>query len=680
MGFLTLFFAILFLELIFLGLIGSLTLNSLLLCNFCFGFIACAYLYFKKTPMRWEVSQKTNPKLLRGLALSFMILIPASVILLRHFYALYQIPLEYDNLAYHLPIVVEWLKLGHMREIFYSPFAGPLGYYPSNFELLDLWTFLLWKGDLLVNHINLPLSAFLAFALFQMGRAWNFKSTESALLILLFFSLPVVFHQVGTPQVDLFFCLTFVLSCYFLNEYSKNKSLSELFLFALASGLFLGTKYLAVPYFAPLLTLAVILTFNENFKTKHRGKIAWGALLVACGALLGGGYWYVRNWILAGNPIFPAEVSLGSFTLFQGYYGYTDKIFGLSLLENVKSWETLYSFIKTYTSMTGLSLFAMLLLPCIYFLSLLPKWKQIRRANKTFLLLITGMILYFFLYWKAPYTFKDLIPNVRYSFMFLILGIFIIGWISSRMKFLRYFILPALVLSSIANFKFFILEKYNPDAHVTINENILIGLPLEDHHKLIFLFFVILVVSTIFSIYAFHKNARRIGASIGVLVFLGSTWLLSLTQFERENIHSIFYPTWEQSGNPTRILWKVFEVDDWLSNNIPNANLAYAGFHSPYPLYGRDQSRIASYVNINECTSCRYIDYKNSADSIRRDPNETNWISNLSILNKNVLVLYLGDFYGSIYSYENDFVQNHPERFELIYSLEDFLVYAIKTP
>ncbi len=70
-----------------------------------------------------------------------------TILLLRYTNALFQIPLEYDNVAYHLPFVVEWFKSGNLLDIYYSAYAGPLGYYPSNYELLDLWVLLPFGKD-----------------------------------------------------------------------------------------------------------------------------------------------------------------------------------------------------------------------------------------------------------------------------------------------------------------------------------------------------------------------------------------------------------------------------------------------------------------------------------------------------------------------------------------------------
>ena len=33
-----------------------------------------------------------------------------------------------------------------------------------------------------------------------------------------------------------------------------------------------------------------------------------------------GGYWYIKNWVLYNNPVYPMDVSLFNITLFKGSY------------------------------------------------------------------------------------------------------------------------------------------------------------------------------------------------------------------------------------------------------------------------------------------------------------------------------------------------------------------------
>jgi hypothetical protein len=93
-------------------------------------------------------------------------------------------------------------------------------------------------------------------------------------------------------------------------------SVSVLFLFLailrgdtkywIMSGIFYGfallTSYLAI-YVAPFLVIALIYHFIKN-KTERRANMKI-VLLLGASALIIGGVWYLRNWVLLGNPIYP---------------------------------------------------------------------------------------------------------------------------------------------------------------------------------------------------------------------------------------------------------------------------------------------------------------------------------------------------------------------------------------
>jgi hypothetical protein len=70
-----------------------------------------------------------------------------------------------------------------------------------------------------------------------------------------------------------------------------------------ALGLLLATKYTALMSL-PLLLIAADAPFRAGWRWRQ-----WCVMLL-CIALLAGP-WYLRNWILAGNPIFPEAVNLG---------------------------------------------------------------------------------------------------------------------------------------------------------------------------------------------------------------------------------------------------------------------------------------------------------------------------------------------------------------------------------
>ena len=97
-----------------------------------------------------------------------------------------------------------------------------------------------------------------------------------------------------------------------------------------AVGLFFATKYTAMLN-APVLLLAIDAPWRAGWR--------WKRYLIAIGMIaLLAGPWFVRNWVLTGNPIYPTGVSLPGVQIFRG---------GLQMLHSTRLgyslgvWETI---------------------------------------------------------------------------------------------------------------------------------------------------------------------------------------------------------------------------------------------------------------------------------------------------------------------------------------------------
>ena len=71
-------------------------------------------------------------------------------------------------------------------------------------------------------------------------------------------------------------------------------------------------------FITPLLALALIQALRLG--TPASAKMIRVAAIVLLPPLTGG-YWYLRNLIITGNPLYPLEVRLGGHTLWSGWYG-----------------------------------------------------------------------------------------------------------------------------------------------------------------------------------------------------------------------------------------------------------------------------------------------------------------------------------------------------------------------
>ncbi|MFA4891375.1 MAG: hypothetical protein WC604_03435 [Candidatus Gracilibacteria bacterium] len=608
----------------------------------------------------WRNFQFRRPKLNTLLVVVLGVLAVFGIV--EAFNALIQPVWEYDSISYHLPIARFWAVGGDLWRVFFSAYAGPLGYYPGNGELLTLWTILPVGADVLANIQNIFLMFVFAvtgaYLLIRLGvgkvLSWVFP--------LLFLTSPIILKEVGNAHVDLLFALTFLYVILFVYEYVKTKGANFATKYIipvfLAFGLFLGTKYLAVPYaFLPLVIF--VFYFVKNFKRGVRLKMLRCLGFGIVGFVLVGGFWYLRNLIIAGNPVFPAEVKVGSLVLFDGFSGLTDKIMEWSLWNNLASLDfaELKNMALRYVFRTG---FQTLVIGFSYVvLVVMVVVRALKKSfNKIDLLFLFSIPFFFYLYLISPYTYNDFDANIRYSVLTLLTGGSLVVYLMNRVGVagvLRWF-LGVLIAGSVVG-TLWVTLGYSDLPHEIFN------LSFVDEYIWLFTVFVLKIV--LIGVFAFvvfgFKSVQKVGillslALIPLVLFLGNSGISEVRENEKFDVLRHKYPPNFES------LINGFE---WVEREVPDGSkIAYSGFHFHYPLYGAYFQRDAMYVNINNCRDCDYYDYRDSGNGIMTDADINWWFSNLDGLSIDYVMLY--DQVGFM-KFEPSWVQIMSDKFEKVF-------------
>ena len=229
-------------------------------------------------------------------------------------------PTGWDGLVYHLPLAAKWFQGWHLNLISESwKFMMP-----SNGEVFLL--FLLYSGNEHVLSI-----AFLPFYLLGLLVVYGFSlrvgasHDHSVMATIGFGTLPIVLYNTFGGFGDLFGCVFALSSLYFifwilrLQEAQQHIKSRLLALSGLSFGMALGAKYTFVPPFFLFMGAIWLLGMTRNLS----GKFAWREFRQACKecflwggwGLLGSAYWYVRNWLLSGNPMHPMMVIVNDVNL-----------------------------------------------------------------------------------------------------------------------------------------------------------------------------------------------------------------------------------------------------------------------------------------------------------------------------------------------------------------------------
>jgi hypothetical protein len=212
----------------------------------------------------------------------------------------------YDTLSYHLHVPATWM---HERRLSIVPavFGDPSSAYaPANLELWFLFLLAPARSDLLAGVGQLPCAALAATAIVAAIREAG--GTRRAALggALAFLLIPEVWGQIATAMSDLGLAAFLLASLPFaLRLGHGTRPRADLIAAATGIGLAVGSKYAGFMLALPFVAVAGIAV------ARNRRAIGIVGIAPAVGVVLAtGGFWYIRNLVLTGNPFYPVAVPL----------------------------------------------------------------------------------------------------------------------------------------------------------------------------------------------------------------------------------------------------------------------------------------------------------------------------------------------------------------------------------
>lgn len=230
----------------------------------------------------------------------------------------------YDVLSYHLHLPVSWHALGRVTLI-PTPFGDQApAYAPANAELLYALA-IGATGNLRLAHAGqLPFAALAALAIHATARRLGAERVVGFGAALAFLMIPEVWQQAAGAMTDLALASFVLSSLPFADALGPEGRLRDRVALGTALGLAVGTKYVGALMLLPTAVLVLIAARVARARSRPaRGSqtrsLAGTAIVVSAG-LATGGFWYVRNLIVTGDPIFPVTLQLGPWTLARGLY------------------------------------------------------------------------------------------------------------------------------------------------------------------------------------------------------------------------------------------------------------------------------------------------------------------------------------------------------------------------
>jgi hypothetical protein len=216
-----------------------------------------------------------------------------------------------DALTYHLPIPAIWLR-DHRLSLQTIWFFNPANTYsPMAGETFITWLLAPVGNDVVVRYVQMPAMLLLLAAMIEVITGLGMRPGAAALVALAAVLCRAIVAQAALVKDDLFLAAFFMTAVAGLAPPRLADRLGP-WRVGIAAGLFLATKYTALPM-APLLLLAVDAPLRAGWKRRH-----W-LIAVGCVVLLAGP-WYLRNWIVAGNPLYPVTLNLAGIRIFDGLF------------------------------------------------------------------------------------------------------------------------------------------------------------------------------------------------------------------------------------------------------------------------------------------------------------------------------------------------------------------------
>jgi len=242
--------------------------------------------------------------------------------------------LTWDDHSYHAAVSAQWLI---DEKISLVPFSFQ-SYYPLGPELMSIWFMLPFGDDSFVTLSSLMWITIACASIAVICQNTGYSLSIASLLIALLLATPLLQQMAGSfSATDLAGAALMIAAVAISIQPGSRQSggrLPDVILSGGLAGLAVGCKI----YFAPITTLVLLWWLFPPIENRGKQRLLNAGLFISA-ALLCGGYWYLRNWVLSGNPIFPAE-----FGPFSGPFGpeaqsrttawawMTNDIFSLSML------------------------------------------------------------------------------------------------------------------------------------------------------------------------------------------------------------------------------------------------------------------------------------------------------------------------------------------------------------
>ncbi len=240
-------------------------------------------------------STRTSVLTPRGMGIAWLALLAVSLAFTL-WHGVLAFPDDQDSLAYHLPMVDHWIQYDTLRSR-----HGAFWYVPGNQELWTYWLVAAYSGDFYAGLSNAPVVLLLFASASDLMRQLKIPASFRWFAIVSLLANEVVLRQWVTQGNDVAVAALFLATLTLMVRGMQDEWRGGMVLACLAVGLLAGVKYYALGYAGVVALMLAVRGWSRHGIT----AAAWVFIgCLVCGLALAG-FWYGRNWVWTGTPLYP---------------------------------------------------------------------------------------------------------------------------------------------------------------------------------------------------------------------------------------------------------------------------------------------------------------------------------------------------------------------------------------
>jgi hypothetical protein len=562
-----------------------------------------------------------------------------------------------DSLAYHLPFAVEWLQQKTLDMPIPAAGDPSTPFYPLNSAAWIYWLLAPLESEILARFVQLPFLLLLGLAVFRLAADLDLPSQASAMAAAIAVSVPAIARSASIPENDLIMAALLITATAFLIRLGREFMTWRAGMFALVIGLAVGTKVIALGFAALLGLVWIVLVFRTRWSSSF-----WRVLrLLLSGVaivLLFGGYSYLRNAVMMGNPLYPAGYELPGDIVLKGLYFPTWEwrqahvffAFDWEAFLNgsrrdfgwtVTAWAIPGIILATLVSLTGMAL----------------RSRSARDVQGLIPVIWVGISLAIFWY-VIPYHFsRFLFPTIVMS---VVAGMWALGRLATAVRILR-------------------IEVWYPLLAVPIIGLNLINIPLDPAVRYRALYWVaagVVIVGMTMGLLILRwipPRALRIVIQVAAMSALLGTmvgWPVYQDEYEDRRIRE--WRAQIQGFSLTSDAW------EWIEGKTANrsAVIAVAGTNEIYPFYGPNLgNRIVTIWNSGELAEYGWFE----PFVLYGEQDRAAWQDEVETADVRFIVLTENVSFGG-WPEERSWIMASPERYKLEFSNTEVEIWEVLEP